>query len=374
VVINSTIVDDYLDSSPTVEGALKILGILVTIYDKIGLKLAKVTTNSAEVLSSLPLAVKTSKSMKDFTVWSQPEAELNRDTESKLPRMRTLGQQWSMIINFFSYSSYTPDKRIVWNKLYCLSQSAKVYDPLGHASPVLVAAKLVIQRLWKRNAAWLDYLTEEETVEWNQWLENLPLMHLLKFPRALKKGLPETYESIQLHVFADASRVALAAAAYIRILYIDGSVYTNFVMAKSKINSITPEQTIPKLELMAVHTAVLLAKHVADPIKISLEDIYIWTNSKTAIQWLRLPEGTLQVLAHNYCKKIKKGINNLDHVKWVPGPENPVDMPTRPKAVQEVVKIPMWTKGPGFLHLDPSKWLSLPILEKTTDVLEGMKK
>jgi hypothetical protein len=32
-------------------------------------------------------------------------------------------------------------------------------------------------------------------------------------------GLRETYESIQLHIFADASKVAFAAVAYIRILY-----------------------------------------------------------------------------------------------------------------------------------------------------------
>jgi hypothetical protein len=58
---------------------------------------------------------------------------------------------------------------------------------------VLVAAKLFIQRLWKRGAAWLDDLTEEEIVKWNQRLENLPLMHLLKFPRVINKGLPETF-------------------------------------------------------------------------------------------------------------------------------------------------------------------------------------
>jgi hypothetical protein len=59
VIINSTIVDDHLDSSPTAEGALKILCNLVTIYNKIGLNLAKVTTNSTEVLDSLPSEVKT---------------------------------------------------------------------------------------------------------------------------------------------------------------------------------------------------------------------------------------------------------------------------------------------------------------------------
>jgi hypothetical protein len=92
VIINSTIVDDHLDSSPTAEGVLKILRSLVTIFNKIGLNLAKVTTNSAEVLDSLPSEDKTSKSMKDFSIWSQPKAELNPDTESKMPRMRTLEQ------------------------------------------------------------------------------------------------------------------------------------------------------------------------------------------------------------------------------------------------------------------------------------------
>jgi hypothetical protein len=58
----------------------------------------------------------------------------------------------------------------------------------------------------------------------------------------------------------------------------------------------------------------------------------------------------------------------------VPGPENPADVPTRPKTVQEVINIPMWTNRPGFLHLDPSNWPSLLILEKTTDVIEGIKK
>jgi hypothetical protein len=72
-VLKSTIVDDHLDSCPTAAGAIKIVSELVKMYKKIGLKLAKVTTNNAEVLKSLPEAVETSENMKDFSQWGPQE-------------------------------------------------------------------------------------------------------------------------------------------------------------------------------------------------------------------------------------------------------------------------------------------------------------
>jgi hypothetical protein len=127
-------VDDHLDSCPTAAGAIKVVSDLVTLYDKIGLKLAKVTTNSAEVLSKLPEAVSTSENMKDFSQWGPQELEMAVGTESKMPHMRTLGQRWNMVLDKFLYNSYTPDDRMIWTKLYCLCQSARLFDPLGYAA------------------------------------------------------------------------------------------------------------------------------------------------------------------------------------------------------------------------------------------------
>jgi hypothetical protein len=143
----------------------------------------------------------------------------------------------------------------------------------------------------------------------------------------LKKGLPSTYKSVQMHVFADMLKVCFAAVAYIRIEYLNGTFHTNFVMAKSSINPVSPARTIPKLELMAVDKAVKLALHVNEPLNIEMTETFIWTDSKTALQWLAMPEGNLQVLPHNYCKKIKEGIHDLRQVRWVPGVENPADIP-----------------------------------------------
>jgi hypothetical protein len=118
----------------------------------------------------------------------------------------------------------------------------------------------------------------------------------MRFPRVLKKGLPSTYKSVQMHVFAEVSKVCFAAVAYIRIEYHDGTIHTNFVIAKSSINPATPARTIPKLELMAVDKAVKLAHHVNKPLGIEMTETFIWTDSKTALQWLATPEGNLQVL------------------------------------------------------------------------------
>jgi hypothetical protein len=133
-------------------------------------------------------------------------------------------------------------------------------------------------------------------------------------------------------------------------------------MAKSSINPTTPARKIPKLELMAVDTAVKLAHHVNEPLSIEMTEKFIWTDSKTALQWLATPEGNLQVLPHNYCKKIKAEIHNLKQVRWVPGVENPADIPTRPKTVKEMTTEPMRTvciEGPLWLRTDPSNWPNL---------------
>jgi hypothetical protein len=212
--------------------------------------------------------VETSENMKDFSQWGPQEIEMSVGTESKMPHMRALRQRWNMLLDEFLYNRYTPDSHIIWTKLYCLVQLARLFDILEFITPILLLAKIFIQALWKRSTKWLDALTEEEMEEWTEWLTNLPILHQMRFPRVLKKGLPSTYKSVQMHVFADASKVCFASVAYIRIKYHNGTIHTKFVMAKSSINPVLPARRIPKLELMALDKAVQLAHHVNEPLGI----------------------------------------------------------------------------------------------------------
>jgi hypothetical protein len=89
-VPKSTIVDNHLDSCPTAAEAIKIVSDLVVLDKKIGLNLANVTMNNAEVLENLPEAVETSENMKDFSLWGPQEIEMSVGTESKIYTRRMI--------------------------------------------------------------------------------------------------------------------------------------------------------------------------------------------------------------------------------------------------------------------------------------------
>jgi dihydrodipicolinate synthase/N-acetylneuraminate lyase len=90
------------------------------------------------------------------------------------------------------------------------------------------------------------------------------------------------------------------AALYIKVAYTVGTVYNNFVIAKSGINPSLLPRIIPNLERMSVKKAVQLAHYVNPLLKILIRETFIWTESKMALQWLATLEGNLQVLPRNY--------------------------------------------------------------------------
>ena len=370
----STVVDDTLDSVPTSEEAIKLVNDLITVNGKIGLKMVKISTNDLAVAKGLPDSVSKSKNMLLYEMFGPQGPEYAPGTIPKCPQIRTLGQYLNLIEDVYTYSSYEPDDNIVWTKTRCLSQAHKIYDPLGAAIPVLLESKLFMQDLWRRKAEWTDTLTDIELERWKDWLINLPLMEKISFRRVLCPGLPKDFKSVQLHVFADASKVAFCAIAFIRVEYKDDRpIYINFVQAKNSIAPIEPFRTIPRLELMGLESAGRLAKAICVKLKLNLKDVTLWTDATTALQWLRMDSKTLLPLIHNYCIKTLD-LFPIEQIRWVPGPENPADFGTRPKLVEEMVEYSPWTKGPEFLYSHESEWPRLPALERTKEVMEEVKR
>ena len=383
-ILKSTIVDDTLDSCPTVKEAADCVLGLIAILSEAGLEIAKFATNSPELAKQIPGA-RMSDMMHEFEKYYQENQEEyienpNGVRERIDPIMRTLGQYWNIQKDKFGFKLYTPDVHDQWDKLKCLSQAHKIFDPLGFAAPFLLESRLFLQDLWKKGYDWKKPLDPEDEDRWKAWLRDLPNVQKLEFDRVIKPGDPKDYKSCQLHVFSDASKEAFAASAYIRIEYEDGKkpIHTNFIQCKFHINPSKPARTIPKMELMALHLGAELAKHIADTLDIATEDTFLWTDSKTALQWLNMEPRSLRTLAHNYTNKIKK-LFPVECVRWVPGEHNPADMATRPKSVRETLDCSMWERGPAFLKEQPSKWPQLPegsLKQKTTDpdVLDQVKK
>lgn len=93
--------------------------------------------------------------------------------------------------------SYPITKRSV------LSDVARLFDPFGWLSPVVITAKVLIQKLWLCGLGWDDELPSNLREEWIEYREELIHLQTIKLPRWLKTT-SNNYKEIELHGFADA--------------------------------------------------------------------------------------------------------------------------------------------------------------------------
>ena len=380
VIMESTLMDDCLDSEPTEEGVLAILNDLSKIHKPVGLKITKIVTNSAKVADNLPEGCEASVTMKELSLSDHSgstnpnDREYALGTEPKQPQIRTLGQKWCPEGDYFTYGTYEIDPERVWSKVTCLSQAHTIFDPIGFLIPILLEAKLLLQELWKKELEWKTPIESDDLERWNKWLTALPRLQEIKVPRVLIPGNPDDIVSKQIHVCTDASAVSYAAVAYLRVVYNNGETRSLIIQAKGKIKPINIARTIPVLELMGIELGCRLAATVIVPLGMDISDVRLWSDSKTALQWLRMEPGHLRVLCHNYCQKIKATLSR-DQINWIPGTENSADLATRPLTFQEFYdNQDKWIFGPKFLRENEDSWPSLPELEKTPDVLTQVKR
>ena len=91
---------------------------------------------------------------------------------------------------------------------------------------------------------------------------------------------------IELHLFSDASEIAYAASAYLRIVDDDGVISCTFIMGKCR-NCPIKRPTIPRLELMASVLAVRLSNLIRAELDWNIDYITFWTDSTTVLQYIR---------------------------------------------------------------------------------------
>ena len=136
-----------------------------------------------------------------------------------------------------------------------LQDSSKVFDPLGLAVSVTIRAKLLIQTLWQKQLQWDEPLEPDLCQQWQSIISDIKQLPQFHVNRCY---FTTTYErnSVQLHVFADASNKAYGAAAFFKL-----QQETSFAIAKTHVAPLK-RPTLPRLELMAALTVTHLAKFI----------------------------------------------------------------------------------------------------------------
>ncbi|KAJ8959564.1 hypothetical protein NQ317_009215 [Molorchus minor] len=183
---------------------------------------------------------------------SKPQGHVNINSE--YPFSKVLGIAWTPQSDQFNFSvpSLPVDK--VLTKRQVLSCIARMFDPLGLIGPIVVSAKILMQKIWCSKINWDERLPPELQTIWDKYSQNISSLATLSIPRCMFSNI--MIEKIEIHGFSDASFSSYGACLYIRVLYENHSVSCNLFCAKSRI---APIKTIslPRLELCG---AVLLAR------------------------------------------------------------------------------------------------------------------
>ena len=174
--------------------------------------------------------------------WASNDRELLRglpeqDINDKLllgesQTFKILGVVWNSFDDSILYSVKISPTASRITKRTISSEVAKIYDPPGLLAPVIVRAKMLLQRLWTLKIDWDESLPADIYTEWSKYYAQLPLLNNVKFPR---KIIIKTAAEIELHGFCDASERAYGACVYLRTITPDGHVWTRFLTAKPKV-------------------------------------------------------------------------------------------------------------------------------------------
>ncbi|XP_062704143.1 uncharacterized protein LOC134286534 [Aedes albopictus] len=212
-------VDDALSGTDDLEEGRSLVSDLIDLTNSAGFILRKWSSNSAELLSNVPAELR--------------DERISFELDSSTSTVKTLGLIWEPAADIFRFAVPQLESDAPITKRTVLSESAKIFDPLGLIGPVVVQAKIFLQTLLKQKCDWDDLLPEELQNAWIEFRRNLLALDTLSVPRWV--SFTKDLVTVELHGFADASNAAYGACLYLRCITVDGTISVRLITAKSRV-------------------------------------------------------------------------------------------------------------------------------------------
>ncbi|XP_068716792.1 uncharacterized protein [Montipora capricornis] len=240
-----------------------------------------------------------------------------------------------------------PTKREVLAKL------AKIYDPLGLASPTVLQGKQIFLKICDSKASWDSPIPEDLRMQFQRWKESVPAEVSTSRPIAPYR---EAVCSLALHAFGHTSTYGIGAAVY-SIVRQRGEITQTLVTAKARLAK--KDLTISRLELVSADMAANLVINVRNALKDLPEPtVYGWLVSTVALHWI-LGNGQYHQFVANRARKIREHPDIRR--RYVPTFDNPADQASRGG---QATNAELWWNGQAWLS-DPQKWQDNPVTAKS---------
>eukprot|EP00795_Rhopilema_esculentum_P006774 gene6774-12340_t len=295
----------------------------------------------------------------------------NEDIENNA---KILGLAWDKTsdrIRFDFSKIFSNDCQFV-TKREILSSTAKIYDPLGLLSPIVVPLKLLFQELCKKKVNWDTKLSEEISTEWRTIVSDIQSSPPVFVNRSVTDVNKDEIDHVELHGFSDASSIAFGAAVYIRVVKKSGKISVDLVAAKTRLVPLKSD-TIPRLELMAALVLSRLIKSVKEALKpvIEVDKIFCWVDSQIVLWWIFSREKEYKPFVQNRVLEIRKHVPPSCW-NFCPTDLNPADLASRGCKMSQISGSEIWWFGPTFLAKSENYWPAVLNFETKTKIPEDV--
>ncbi|XP_067945302.1 uncharacterized protein [Watersipora subatra] len=312
-------------------------------------KARKLIEESRELCSLGNLRLHKFLSNKQEALIDLPESEcieIQSLFEGKISTHRTLGLEWAINTDEFTFSSQLQDKASTRRGI--LSVISQIYDPLGFLSPYVLSGKNILQKANSAETDWDEPVSSEIAKEWQEWKYQLSLLESITIPRCIKPPSFGKVIKTELHHFADASFNGIGACSYIKMTNHKNEISTGLLMAKSRVVPSKGKVTIPRLELQAALLATRLSKTLKHELDLKIDEEHYWSDSQIVLSYIANDSKRFQTYVANRVHEIRE---HSQVTQWhhIAGEHNPADIASRGIECHKLMKS-IWFHGPEFLR------------------------
>ncbi|XP_043485408.1 uncharacterized protein LOC122513207 [Polistes fuscatus] len=297
-------VDDLLTGARTVREAKQVRDELISITAGTGMHLRQWASNCAEILKDLDTA--------DNNI-------INLDSSGTI---KTLGVNWNAAEDNIGYTVKRAADPSKVTKRVILSEISQLFDPLGLLGPVVINAKMMMQRLWQLKSTWDEDVPADIYKIWQEFRQNLHTLEEIRFAR----NVAGDGEEMEMHV-----------------------------CAKSKVAPLKT-QSLPRLELCGALILSRLFKATKNALhRNDFCRTIFWADSTVVLHWLNTPPHTLKTyVAHRVAEIQESTAREL--WRHVSSEHNPADLISRGVTPAELRESKLWKSGPVWLIQPESNW------------------
>ena len=134
------------------------------------------------------------------------------------------------------------------------------------------------------------------------------------------------------------------------------TAHVSLVMAKTKVAPLK-KVTVHCLELNGAVLSSKLAVKLLNVLKDVDLELFLWSDSKTALSWIRSHPGGHKQYITNRIIKIQES-TSITSWRYVPTSTNPADVASRGLYPSELPSCQLWWRGPPWLQYSQDQWPS----------------